>query len=381
MSEVVTEIDNIPDAFERGLRMLTFSPTLLHTILSEQEIQEIESAYTHNLAQEHEHLVLGPEAERNIEQQISQAYESFFTHLRTRCAQQSSDGENLDRYIEEVQTHVTPRQNIHYRAEVIGVSSAQAKGITVDEKRGTIKIDIATHDETVRDITLSMDTLYGLFKQFRRMETFKDFTDEDVLGLAVRYIIYHELTHSLQAAYANFHGRLVKTRLGASFVRDGRLGNETAPKRYARYGLSAVDDVIESEKQAEGVALDFILLDLQLPPDQAARAEQSIRQQWAIPAIEGLVRLSTRVINHFAQKAENAELDVARVTRALEELFHSPAILSILGKDLSGTLGALRGYAFPHRRGVLATQVYKPLSLPPKNTAPLRDVKRTVTAQ
>lgn len=375
MSEIVTEIDNIPDAVASGLRMLTHSSTLLYSILAQPEVDAIEAKYNHPIRQAHEHLFIGAEAETRIEQLIDQAYDNFFLHLQSQCAAIIEDNENVTRYITEVQQHVTPRQGIHYRAEVLGTSVAQAKGITEDKATGTVKIDTETHDETVRDITLAMDTVYALFKQLRRMDIFSDRTDEDLLGIAVRYIIYHELTHSLQAAYANFHGRLVGTRLGASFVHGGKLGNETAPKRYSKYGLEGVDEVLESEKQAEGVALHFTLLDLDFPPDQSMQTEKQIRDIWAAPAIGGLLRLSSRVRKHFTHKKGNPELDVVVITRALAEAFHSPAVLSVMNKGLSGALGALRGYAFPHRQEILVKQVYQPLTLPPKNSSPLRDKK------
>lgn len=364
----------ILDAIAYGYKLVR-SPMSLDSMLTPEEVNAISSRLPDSLSEDAASLLGQEHMLAEIRETIQAAYNSFFDHLDRRCG----GGEVVRRYIEEVRMHVTPIDAIEYDESSSGSSSASAVG--VEDVDGSVRINPEKHDPTRRNITISAGTIYYLYSYLKDLEYCQGLDDRQVVALAVKFLTYHELTHSLQAAFHNYNGRLVRMRSGSYHISGPKLGIEESPKRYSSLGLNGLDETIEVEKQAEGLAVDFLLLDEGFDPEEAydqdkragfERFERGIRDNFVESSFKGLLLLSRRIRSHYKAMGGDAEMDTAMIFRALDSLFHNNRrVLDILGKSLT-VVGELRGYMYPHTRATLQKRIYPVFAKVQKNETPLR---------
>jgi|GEM_PF-6862247 len=260
----MAEVENIRDIFTFTYHMLTHEKRTLDDIQvdwfnpdSLAKINETFKAfYQKEVPPELADWLQSPEAAELIVREIEKARENFLQHL-SQCGVHH-------RYVEEI-GHVTPSENIQYLHQESKSAFNSPQGFT--QKGQLITLD-KDYDPTIRHIRITEGVLFAIMENMATLPAFQHYSQDKLLILALRQVVYHELGHSLQQAFENFNGKL-------------QVGFTTIPsvrgKKLEDYGshffqnknknLASLDETMVSEKIVEGMANDFLAWDIMEDPD------------------------------------------------------------------------------------------------------------------
>jgi len=352
-------LEEIDSEDEKGEKNKFRSYEVPADLYSPEEIrhleEKIEKYQKNTIRTENLSLFESVEAQREILELFRVARKQYIQHLQSR---------GVDRkYLEELD-HVTNDDSIEYKVAGIGADSQQ-KGS--QEKDGK-KILTADQDATKKEIVITAHVLESVFEMFKRNEAFSKLDDTILREMAARLLLYHEMTHSLQQAYLNYHGKYRKTETFQRVV--GEKLSSIFQKKYAKFDSSGMlSEELESERQAEGVANDALLSFLgyeegkqPILPVSESDAESALRRKRItseevkddefLNSLRSMIRLYLQHQN---------KVDVVRAVQRLAA-FSQPQTSQALQEY---PVGYWYGLLFPHKRKDLES-LYSVLSNSPQ---------------
>lgn len=295
-----------------------------------------------------------------VQQEKTDAYQRFFSYLENRQIHPS--------YIEELK-HVIPASDIMIQVQDVRFAS------NTTEKQVEFKGKLVD-DPTRREITISMGSMYNRFNQFKNVPIFQDVEPLRLLKITIDSLMYHELWHCVQQAFRNHNGALREGMLG--YVLTGPQLHEHGSHRFEHSAGSAnIDEMLEAERQAEGVANDFLLSDLGFDQGSTPQlnTEYSQAQHWLRrkgfegesvtddPLFIKLRNVVRAIVTHGSEYSYN---DISMALR--QKIVQYPNIRAALEQT---NVGYLRGVYFPAKREALKP-LYNRLSEPPQNASAAR---------
>jgi hypothetical protein len=203
-----------------------------------------------------EAIFVSPTAAQDIEQVALSAQREYIAYLRSKGV--------LETYIKELDTRVLPADSsriVYYPENNPAAPPTATEGLVVNGQKDFSRLQMALYAVDVFNAsdTITKSRIIGPLSDSQK----RDYQIQ-ARDMAIRYLLYHELTHALQQSYVNLHVTKEKDKLSkTSWINATKTLYSVDPKYFWKWGnvSYAVDSNnrhINDESQAEGVSYEIL---------------------------------------------------------------------------------------------------------------------------